>query len=293
MPSKNKDQKPDHSQSRIVASKKSSGGYYVFRRYLPNKELFRTISKISIEEEYKNDFHYSSRASWTSKLLAPVHNRRTEQLFIDTGKALCSSPVFQDDVIAIKAQLERFGDAFLEGAANQLCKDWKIVNGTQWVIWLLKHWDPTKITYPPITPSPPAESFSPWIIELLYQQKKAGSIQKMCRSATITLYAGVSGREAVRVAKLAQQALDSSKARQGRPRLSEIERAALRAEFEAIGIPNRKLRSSMIDKVQRSLVQKGYRKLSVTTIGNELRRWLLERGIPVRRYWTEPPNRID
>jgi hypothetical protein len=211
MPSKKKDRKQEPSQSRIVASKNFSGGDYVSRRYLPNKLFSESILQVDFEEEYKNFFHYSSRASWKSELLVPVKSRRTEQLFIYTRNELCSSPVFTDDVIAIKNQLARFGDAYLEGAAKQLCKDWKIVNGTEWVIWLLRNWDPTKTAYPPITPSPPDESFSPWTIELLYQQTEAGATREVCRSATITLYAGVSGREAVAAANLAQQALDSSK----------------------------------------------------------------------------------
>ena len=156
------------------------------------------------------------------------------------------------------------------------------------MVWLIGHWDPTKTKQPPLNPDT-HNSFSPWTIELNFlQATKAGP--EVARCATITLHAGVSGREAQRVVALAQKVLDPSNRRKGRPGLTDMERARLRSEFAKLGIPKSQRRTAMIRKVQEACMRSGNRQLSTTVIGDELRDWLHENNQPVRRYIIEPSS---
>lgn len=220
-------------------------------------------------------------------MLIPVHDQRTEQLFIDTRNALCQIPAFRDDIIYIRRHLPSLDSTAVESIATVICRSWKILNGEAWVILLLRHWDPAAAKYPPSVPPNPSEGFSPWTIELNYLQDM-NTGQDVCRRAIITLNAGVSGREALRVAALAQQQLDRSTRRKGRPGVTDIERDILRSMFVKLGPPKPSKRTATILKVQKDCTQLDHpRQFSKSVIGQELRQWLIEKEQRVRRYTTE------
>lgn len=258
----------------------------VFATFGPFKDKASSVlSEKELEEFLEKHFHWRGHALWRSERLVPVHNRKTEQLFIDSAKALCSVTAFRKDIQQIRKELLRRPVA-IDQIVTKLCTDWKIADGEEWVAWLIKHWDPTVEQYPPLSQPPPVDSFSPWTIEHNYHRDtKTGP--GVCRTAIIVLHAGVSRRDARRVAARAQEALDPSRHRGGRPGLSDLERDMLRKEFAKLGIPKPYQRTAMCRKVQAACTQSGNPRFSLSLIGNEYRRWLQERGQPVRRYVME------
>lgn len=138
-------------------------------------------------------------------------------------------------------------------------------------------------SYPLLSTEALSEGFPPWILkqDFLQETKKTPSV---CQRATITLHAGISHRDAQRLVDFVLKSLGASKVRSGRPRLTDRERGMMHKEFDKLGIPKPAKRSAMISKVQKSLMANGCDKLSMTTIGNEMRKWLRTRGQSVRRY---------
>lgn len=220
--------------------------------------------------------------TWKSDTLIPALSRRSEQLYIDTRNALCSLPTFQNEIKYGKSQLS-VGGVNIESIAESICDTWKITDGIEWVIWLLHNWDPVQSSYPQLSPQALSKSFPPWILrqDYLQETKKAPSV---CRRATITLHAGISKRDAQRLLNFVLKTFGASKGRSGRPRLTDREREMMHNEFKKLGIPKPAKRNAMISKVQKGLIAIGCDKISATTIGNELRKWLVVQGQSVRRY---------
>jgi hypothetical protein len=104
--------------------------------------------------------------------------------------------------------------------------------------------------------------------------------------ATLTLVRGVSLREAQAAVKLAVKGLKGTPSAGGRPRLSDRERHEVLSIFEELGQPKKGRRDAYAHKVQAIMREKGY-PLSLTTIGPLLRKWIIEKGGSVKRYFRE------
>lgn len=264
-----------------------SGGTHYYARYSVPKERL-TVDPLAWDA-FKNSFHYRSHASWRNEVQATLYNPRTAQQFFDTRNFLCSVPAFREEIIETRNKLSRV-EAFLDQIAESICNNWMIPNGKEWVTWLITHWDPAATQYPSIVSPIPPDSFPPWTIELHHLQQTNGETET-CRGVTITLNAGVSGREAHRITELAHKALDRSIRKIGRPRLSDLDIETLRAEFVKLGLPKPQQRAAMTRKVQKACVRSDNRRFSTTFIGKQLRRWLREQKQTVRQYVTEPTSR--
>ncbi|MGC3973908.1 MAG: hypothetical protein QM771_05930 [Nitrospira sp.] len=238
-------------------------------------------------------FQWLSGASWSSTLFAPIHEPRTEQLFLSAQKSLCSMAAFREEVSRIRRLLPWSSNDLqnlIDAIADRVCETWNIPRASKWVASLITHWDPDTEEYPPRNCISPSEGFAPWTIEVK-NLRESDEKPAVCTSVTITLRRGISGREARRVVDVAQKQLDRHGGRNGRPPLSDREREALRMQFEKFGIPKSQQRKAMILKVQQACTQSGNRKLSVTLIGREMRQWLIEKNQPVKRYVTEPSHK--
>ena len=245
--------------------------------------------KFNMKENMKGESFHTSHASWRNEVDATLYGPRTAQQFLDTRNFLCSVSAFREEIIQIRNNLSSFA-ASLQSVAETICRNWRISNGKEWVTWLITHWDPAATQYPPIGSPIPPDSFPPWTIERHYLQQANGE-PGVCRGVTITLNAGVSGREAHRITELAHKALDRSIRKIGRPRLSDLDIETLRAEFVKLGIPKPQQRAAMTRKVQKACVRSDNRRFSTTFIGKQLRQWLREQKQTVRQYVTEPTSR--
>ncbi len=235
-------------------------------------------------------FEWLSGAWWSSTLFAPIHEPRTEQLFLNAQKSLCSMAAFREEISRIRKLLPWSSNDLqnlIDAIADYVCERWNIPRANKWVASLITHWDPDTEEYPTPNCTIPSEGFAPWTIEVK-NLRESDEKPSVCMSVTINLRRGISGREARRVVDLAQKQLDRQGARNGRPPLSDREREGLRMQFEKFGIPKPQQRTAMIRKVQQACSQSGSRKLSATLIGREMRQWLREKNQPVKRYVTEP-----
>jgi hypothetical protein len=135
----------------------------------------------------------------------------------------------------------------------------------------------------------PSDGFDPWTIEV-HKVRESGAKQAVC-CATVTYRAGISDRERERVSRLAYKYLDSRGKQKGRPRVSDRQREALRAQFERFGKPKPQQRLAIILKVQKACDESGIGLFSQTFIGGQFRQWLREQGETVKRYATEPSSK--
>jgi hypothetical protein len=252
--------------TRIIHNVANDGDEAIFQTWDPKKGLMDKVF-------YKHD------ACWRLEVRGPIANQdqKTGQLFIDTERALCSIPAFRQEISRIQEQLKQ-SDFNLGQISSHIASNWKIVNGANWVAWLIQNWDPTNQQHPPLNGSNSPESFCPWTIELNYM-REISTRQEVCRSVTITLNAGVSSRDATAVAELAQKALDSSMVRKGRPGLTDIEKQMLLKEFDKRGLPKSRKREQMVRNVQKKFPQ-----FKATVIRGELQRWLIDKKQKIRRY---------
>ena len=199
---KKEDKKNDSNMARLLSTTTYGGGSTfknlpVLYRYNLSKEDETTLRK-EMTAHRDHDLCWHNHALWRTEVLIPAYDRRTEQQFIDTRNALCLVRAFREEIMQLR-NLSSLQQGFLHAQVGQVCRDWKINNGEGWVLWLVGSWNPSTAKYPPLHSQTPSESFHPWAIELNYlREPEAGP--DICLSATITLNAGVSGREAQRIA---------------------------------------------------------------------------------------------
>jgi hypothetical protein len=281
------DVQPHDELITAIAMEKGSDGRWLLKDDIP------TIIGREIKSE---PFLWRTGASWTSTLLAPVKERRTEQIFVDAQKALCETPAFREEIVEIRNRLrslvpklgtDTISPKLIAGIATRICELWKILGSEPWVASLLIHWDPNMEKYPPRSVVDPSEGFDPWIMEV-HKVRESAAKRAVGQYVTVTYRAGISKREIARVSQLVHRHLDARGRQTGRPPVSDRQRQALRAQFERIGKPKPQQRKAMILKVQKACRQLGIGRFSQTFIGGELRQWLREKGEPVKRYATEP-----
>lgn len=208
-------------------------------------------------------------------------------------KRLCQDPAFQHDVHKLR---ECYPDSYwiqghkLSSEAQQVCTRWGI-EGLQWVIWLVEHWDPDLAELPPFEPRDRLDLLPVlrnWVltIDSIVDDVEKGGAGRPLR-ATLTLYPGASLRDVRAAAQIALQQFDPGTKRKGaRPGLTDIDRTMLQEEFEKLGIPAHRTRRRTVQMVADRMKQQG-RPMSESVIANELRAWLLQKGEPVKHYSTE------
>lgn len=242
----------------------TGGGTHHYARYSGVRNA-HVDSNFVMKDYMKGKFFHKSHASWRTEVQGTIYGPRTAQQFFDTRNFLCSVSAFREEIIQIRNNLSSV-EACLDMVAETICSHWMISNGKEWVTWLTKHWDPAATQYPPIVSPIPPDSFPPWTIALHYLQQ-TNEEPEVCRGITITLNAGVSGREAHRITELAYKALGRSLRKIGRPRFSDLEIENLRSEFVKFGIPKPRQRAAMIRKMQKTCVRSDNRRFSTTFIG--------------------------
>jgi hypothetical protein len=172
----------------------------------------------------------------------------------------------------------------IDDSLLHVCETWHIPKAESWLKWLVDHWIPG--TKPNLLNCPyrPA-SLMHWRIDLI----EVGPDETgpwTGRQAVIVVNAGISEKEAQRAATCAVRLLKRQSIIRGRPGLSEFDQQLLRRVFEDLGIPKPRRRSQMVAKVQEKMTTEG-RAISRTAISKELRRWLIKKGQPVKRYSKE------
>ena len=212
-------------------------------------------------------------------------------------KGLCQDRAFQHDVQRLRG---RYPCAYwihgheLVSEAQQLCNRWGI-EGLQWVIWLVEHWDPDLTDLPPFEPRDRLDLLPVlrnWVLKIdsIVDETETGDAGRPLR-ATLTLYPGASLRDVRAAAQIALQQFEPGTKRKGaRPGLTDIDRTMLREEFEKLRVPAHRTQRHMIGMVADRMKQHG-RPMSESVIGNELRAWLRQKGEPVKQYYTEKRDR--
>ena len=206
-------------------------------------------------------------------------------------KKLCNTSAFRTDIQSLQ---ERHPTIYwgqsrqLASEAEELCQRWGI-DGLYWIVWLVEHWDPDQAKLPPLDLRDdyprPAPVLGSWFlkVESVIDDTKTGKAGKPLR-ATLTLYPSVSRRDIQAAGKAAMQAFGPNRKLKGaRPRLTDLDRALLRREFEKLGLPMPRKRTQMARTVALHMKQIG-RSMSESAVGNELRLWLREKGQSVKTY---------
>jgi len=205
----------------------------------------------------------------------PKLTRKTESSFYRTWRELCSNPSFQRDIVEFRAAASRDTTMWIEYAAKELCREWRIDDGESWVLSLLQNWDPTT-TAMPTFPSLPG-TFAPWNVSLEYQSDTVNGNPRR-RRAVITLNGGISEREARNAVRYAIERITPDESPRGRPRLMEQERVALITIFNEWCITHARQRSKLIAHAS------AITGLSRSRVAAELRKWLKERGQIIKTY---------
>lgn len=224
--------------------------------------------------------------SWDLTTFAPMFNRKTEGSFVDTYHSFLAVRSFRRQLQELRQGMLSKPAGNWDQAIKWLCEEFELTGAEEWIKWLIQHWDPSASAPPPWHATLHPRSFYPWTIELQSQSEDPTG-PKVPRRAVVTFQAGVSSREAARAAAYAVDLLCAAQtSKQGRPGLTEIDRLALHAEFEKYGSPQPQLRQAIIRKAVHAM-KKYNRLMSLTIVGKEYRRWLKDKGYPVKRYVTE------
>ncbi len=223
---------------------------------------------------------------WDSTTFGPIFNHKTEGSFVDTYNSLLAIPSFRQQLQTLRQDMLSKPAGNWDQAIKWLCEEFELTGGEELIKWLIQHWDPSTSAPPPLHATLRPRSFYPWTIELQSQGEDPTG-PKIPRRAVVTFQAGVSSREAARAAAYAVDLLCAAQTvKKGRPGLTEIDRLVLHAEFEKYSIPQPQRRQAVIRKVAHTMKTHN-RLMSQTAIGNEYRRWLKDKGHPVKRYVTE------
>jgi hypothetical protein len=206
-------------------------------------------------------------------------------------KKLCNTSTFRTDIQSLQ---ERYPTTYwaqgreLDSEAEALCQRWGI-DGLHWVLWLAEHWDPDLEKLPAVNLRDDCPWSSPVLgswslkVESVKDNTKPAKTGKPLR-AILTLYAGISLRDAHLAAKVALEALGPNRKLKGaRPGLTNIDRAHLRREFKRLGLPMPRKRTQMARTVARRMKQIG-RSMRESAVRKELYKWLREHGQSVKMY---------
>jgi hypothetical protein len=197
-------------------------------------------------------------------------------------------PTFRDEISRIQKNIATLDEDDVLYEAEEIGRRWKL-NERYWLAWLIKTWHPDDSKYPPQEPHEQMPFLAPWTLTIESLSDGENTIDPF--RTQLTFYPGISATEGTRAVKLATQLLSKiRRPRAARPKLSEVDQAALTTAFAAIGHVPAGGRRPHLRKLQEALAAGG-RLFSRSLIEDQYRKYLASLGIPSRTYTTRQTDR--